>query len=252
MTRTENPTWVYVLILIICVGALRLIPQAPPVVAADNTFLYPPGTLKHFSLGYQNTMADSLWVRVIQDLTVCDQLAADADLTPYYVKHDTTLDSILTDAERRKSRCSQGWVYHMISAIVDLSPQFRSAYSVGAIMLSVLVDDKKGASDIFDRGMKVFPKDWILAYRAAYHELFEMGNLQKAASLLKIAGENGAPKWVFQLAARLYEKDGQVYLGLSVLQDALKTAQDPAHKAKIESRIAELKSKLERTPAKSQ
>ncbi|MEM7646130.1 MAG: hypothetical protein AAF203_04400, partial [Pseudomonadota bacterium] len=103
----------------------------------------------------------------------------------------------------------------------DLSPDFRTVYADGATMLSVLVDDREGAKSIFSKGVAYFPDDWEILYRAAYHELFEMKNPDRAQELLLKAGKRGAPEWVYSLSAKLLTRLGRAQFAKTILESVL-------------------------------
>lgn len=168
--------------------SLRELPQR-------ELFLSPPQEIHHIHLGYFELLADSLWLRVIQDLDFCE-------------KKDSSLP---------KSCGQQGWGYRMLNAITDLVPQFRMPYAAGSVVLSVLVGDRLGASALFEKGVKNIPKDWTIPYRAAYHYMLEDIHVERAAEMLLIAGKNGAPLWVYELAAKLYSKEGKREMVQSLL-----------------------------------
>jgi tetratricopeptide (TPR) repeat protein len=183
--------------------------KAPP-----SAFLTPPKDLQHFTFGYNESLADSLWLRLIQDIDHCEEAK----------KMDENWGAELCSVEK-------GWVFHMLDSITTITPRFRAPYSYGAITLSVVVNDKKGASQIFERALEQFPNDWPIQFRAAYHYLFEIRDFQRAAELFTLAGKNGAPPWVFLLASKLYTKAGQVEVAKAVISQLIE--QDP------ESRLAE-------------
>lgn len=140
--------------------------------------------------------------------------------------------------------CVMGWVFRMLDAITKLVPKYYIAYSVGASSLSVLVDDPLGAKVIFDRGIENFPKDWRILYRAAYHYLYELFDTDRASELLKRAGENGAPKWVFSLASRLRTEEGKLHLALIVLEDFKRNLKDKKQREKIQKKIDSFRSEM--------
>ncbi|MNL60281.1 hypothetical protein D3C87_1840790 [compost metagenome] len=86
----------------------------------------------------------------------------------------------------------------------------------------------EGATKIFEKGIKAFPNDWPMLYRAAYHYLYEVGNKTRAAELLILAGKNGAPQWVYSLAGRLYSDSGKRELAEKLLEQMIIEGQDPA------------------------
>jgi hypothetical protein len=181
-----------------------LIYQTHRDVALENRlpFIPPPKEIRLFHFGYAETMADVLWIRVLQDFFVCDRPLDHFAATP-------------------KGVCENSWVFNMLDLITDLAPKFGMPYFYGATVLSVITNDREGARIIYEKGLKELPQAWDIAYRAAYHYLIELKNKERAAELLVQAGKNGAPGWVFSLAGRLYSEEGQAFLAKSVLSSAL-------------------------------
>ena len=231
-------TYALLLLAAVCVVLLKPTPRPNPPGALT---LAPPEQLKHFTFGYNENAADGLWLRVIQDIDVCD--AHSKTGTKAVTKNilQQTKGEILAP-----SQCDRGWVYRMLDGITELTPRFVAAYTYGAVILSVVVDDREGARLLFEKGVRQFPKKWQIAYGAAYHYLYESQDPKRAAELLVQAGQNGAPPWVFALAARLYTRAGQAFLGQSVLEQALKqeTDQEGKNAVRIRQRLDEINSVL--------
>ncbi len=208
-----------------------------------SILLTPPSELRYFTLGYNESVSDSLWIRAIQDLDLCEQSKAD-------VNGSAKEPSESQKQQTLPSRCNKGWVYRMLDSISELTPKFRSPYLYGSIALSVIVDDREGATAIFEKGLKHFPKDWKLAYQGAYHYIWEVRDERRAADLLIQAGKNGAPDWVFALAAKLYAKDGRALLARTVLEDALQNVDDPESESalRIKKRLNEINKQLAEMP----
>lgn len=145
----------------------------------------PPSSLQYFTFGNREVMADLFWIRAIQDFDYCEEKLAE-------------------------QLCKgNGWLAKTLLLITDLSKHFRMAYSAGGIALTVIISDYAGASLLFDKGVVNLPNDWVIAYKAAYHALFEEQNKGKAAELMAKAAQNGAPEWVYLLSTRLYTEAGK-------------------------------------------
>lgn len=187
-----------------------------------NTLIYPPADMKYFTLGYRLTTADLLWLRVLQDFDVCDQVAPKSRQEP------------------GQARCNRGWVFSVIDTITELDPKFKVAHVTGADLLSIAVDDREGARLIYEKSISRFPDDFQIPYRASYHYLFEVKQPKRAAELLIEAGRRGAPPWVFSLAARLYSREGQAALAESVLKSTLEEGRAGIFKDYIEKRYRQV------------
>ena len=201
-------------------------------VVKSTTYLAPPEQLKRLSFGYGENLADGLWLRTIQDCDVCEQ--ARAGQAPHVAQ-----DIFSGQAAIGASKCDRGWVYRMLDGATELAPRFRILYSLGAVMLSVMVDDREGARLLFEKGLKAYPNDWMIAFRAAYHYMYEIGDLSRAADLLVIAGRNGGPPWAFSLAAKIHTKKGQAFLARPILEEALSRAPDAATQERLKQRLKE-------------
>ena len=175
-----------------------------PQIDYKQKLISPPQKLEYFSFGFQASLADSLWIRAIQDFDYCENSLA-------------------------KHHCEgNGWLFHMLDTITNLAPDYQIVYRTGALALTVLVSDYQGASKIFDKGVILYPSDEHLLYRAAYHALLEEKNSPKAASLLIQAARAGGNPWFYSLAARLYSDSGKKDLAMALYKDLEKSNADKA------------------------
>ena len=198
-----------------------------PVSRSHTAFLIPPRHLKEFAFGYTEVFADSLWLRVIQDFDHCENNTGERKQGPI---NCASMD--------------KGWVYHMLDGITELAPRFRAAYIHGGTILSIVLNDKEGARLIYERALKNYPQDWSLEYRAAYHYLYELNDPTKAADLLVQAGKDGAPRWVYSLAARLLSESGKDLLGKSMLESVIAANPDASFTPRLKQRLDEINQKL--------
>jgi tetratricopeptide (TPR) repeat protein len=191
----------------VCLGAVLITASlffSPQPAVEKRALIAPPPHLEYFSFGFQAIIADNLWIRSIQDFDFCETPVA-------------------------KLRCKDNsWLYQMLDAITNLSPDYLAAYADGGISLSVIVNDSKGASKIFDKGVKVFPKDFPLLYRAGLHAYYDEKDKAKAADLfLKAARVQGLDgTWLYSLATRLYADSGQKDVALQLYNQMEKEGLD--------------------------
>lgn len=165
-------------------------------VTSIQEYIAPSPSLRYVHFGFKYLLSDLLWLRAVQDLDYCE-----------------TKDVL-------KNCTGKVWLFEVLNLATLLDPWYRMAYSGGAMGLSVVVSDIKGASTIFDRAIAHYPHDWGILYKAAYHAVYEEKNKRKGARLLEQAARSGAPEWVFALASRIYSEQGEKELGLRILMDA--------------------------------
>lgn len=153
--------------------------QKPLSLTEGRALISPPPQLEYFSFGFQMPLADSLWVRALQDFDFCENLLA-------------------------KNLCvGNGWLSRMLDTLTNLAPDYDVVYRAGGLALTVLVSDYPGASRLFDKGVMVFPNDHKLLAVAGYHAMIEEKNNEKAAGLFVRAAKAGGVDWYYSLATRL-------------------------------------------------
>jgi hypothetical protein len=161
----------------------------------QRALIAPVPQMQYFHFGFNEVIADSLWIRAIQDFDYCEkQLAGNL--------------------------CKgNGWLFKMLDTVTDLSPHFRMPFATGGIALSVIISDIEGASKLFDKAELVFPYEWAIMYRAAFHSIYEEKNPDKAARRLILSAQHGGGEWFYALAARMYTEAGKKELGERLYQD---------------------------------
>ena len=209
--------------------------------------LHPPEKyLKHFTLGYNDALADSLWLRWIQDSSECGKNLIKRELFDqrYKIKDLNLVLNKEKISYLKKDVCDKGWGYHMIDGITDLSPQFKIAYTAGVNHLSIISNDHEGARLIIEKAMSVFKKDWRIFFFASYLYLYELQQPKKARNYIYKAIQLGAPSWMNSLAARLFHKTGGLEVALIILNNYLKKVENKKERKKIIQRIYDLKKEL--------
>lgn len=187
----------------------------PKEIAEKRVLIAPPPHLEYFSFGFQPVIADNLWVRAIQDFDYCGNQIA-------------------------KLRCqNNSWLYQMLEAITNLSPDYLTAYAEGGVSLSVIVNDSEGASKIYAKGVRVFPKNFPLLYRAALHAYYDEKNMTKAADLFlraaRVQGLEGS--WLYSLATRLYTDGGKKEVAIRLYREMEKEGLDEAYLKRMREKL---------------
>lgn len=202
----------------------------------------PPEQVELFHFGFKDALADSLWLRWIQDNDICQTYLKPVEQVSEPVNAD---EHELMKVPRYKI-CDNSWGFKMLDAVTKLSPKFDMPYLTGGPTLAILIEDFPGATVIFERGLANFPNDWNLLYRAAFHWQYDLKDIPKAAELLIRCADAGGPIWLRSTAARLYELEGQAELGLRVLEEYRKTIPEDRVEALkvVDKRIADWKERL--------
>ena len=208
----------------------------------ENYLNPPPKYMEWFHFGFRESMADSLWLRWIQDADFCQVYGNSiTDLSGTQASKANPTDLAVNPRHRI---CDDSWAFKMLDAITRLAPKFKMPYLAGSILLAVLIEDYKGADILFDRAIEQFPDDWQILYRASYHKLFDNHDYKAGADLLLRASQLGAPPWLKMLAARSYSRAGQAELGIKILEDLKKTLKEKAQIEGVNKRIAEIKARM--------
>jgi len=231
----------HVLLIVAIFGAAVFAQSRTVLPPPSRQFLKPPENIKYFTFGYNDMMASVLWLRLVQNFDYCENgRFTEADyVQPTKPTGKERLQGIL-ERKMHPSKCHLGWVYSMLDVISDIQPHFQLVYETGATFLSVAVDDREGARRIYEKGLLVYPNDWQLLFKAAYHYVWEMQNPGRAAELYIRAGKNGAPQWVVSFAGALYTRVGQAHLAKIILEDAIKKNPEGRYAPRIKERLDEV------------
>lgn len=181
----------------------------------------PPEEVEYFHFGFKETLADLFWLQFIQHAFDCSKYK-----------------------DPKGEHCSPRWGYKVLKAASRLSPGFEVLYVHGASQLSVLLNDSKGAAEIFEKGLQHIQKSWLIPYRAAYVYMEELKENARAAELMNLAAQKGAPFWARSLASKLYGKEGRWELTLQILSELYTEAEEGAWKRDLQKRISYAQSQL--------
>jgi hypothetical protein len=220
---------------------------------AHASLLFPPKDLKYFTLGYQEIVADILWIRSLQDIDLCGDtfslknkaVKSPAQKPTYEILNKDKIKDT-TSAQFVEAKCQDGWSSQMLDAVTELAPRFKMPYLVGGTILSVVVHDDEGAAKIFKKGVERFPDDWTMSYRAAYHFMESLRDFKTASELLVQAGKHGAPKWVFALAAKIQTHLGQALLAKPILEEAIAADPDSGWAITLKDQLKEVNQIIEK------
>lgn len=244
MNRKFRPNFLLVILVFVGYAIIWLSVEAAHTNSSTSNeqrrYLNPPPEyLEYFHFGFRESMADSFWLRWIQDADNCQIYARQLERQTLDVSRQND-----PNYNPRFKLCDNSWSFKMLDVITKLAPRFKMPYVAGGITLAVLTEDYVGATTIFERGLAIYPNDWNLAYRAAFHYQFDLDDKVRAAQLLEVAAANGAPSWVSSLAAKLYTQTGQLMLGISALENYRRSITNEVALQEVDKRLEALKRKL--------
>lgn len=188
-----------------------------PKEQKKSDYLPPPVAIKYLTAGFKYQLADLLWLRALQDFDYCEK-------------------------KINETECKgKSWLFQTINLATEIDPGFEpSMYRAAGLALTVIISDYAGASVIFDKAVRRYPKNWNISYAAAYHALYEEKDKIKAARLYEMAANAGAPPWVYSLAGRLAIDGGEEAYSRQILEGMITTNQDEKIIKRLKDKIAEV------------
>lgn len=173
--------------------------------------ILPPAELRIATLNLDSIAADIMWVRFIQNLPD-------------------------THAEPAEGE----WLAHQLTSVVDLDPNFRSAYLNGTVLLDVLADQPCEALRILERGIERFPLDWRMRFQAGFICFSEVSDSECAVRNLRAAAASPeSPRWLPGLVGRLLVESSQTDAAIEYLRLEHERATDPRLRERFGERLQE-------------
>jgi hypothetical protein len=168
--------------------------------------------LKRVSLGYDQLVADFIWIRLIQvfgDHTVAD------------VEYD--------------------WIFRALDVVTTLDPQFVEAYEAGGLVLTVMADHVDQSNLILEKGITADLGEWKIPFLLGFNYFNFLRDYQKAALYLELATEHpGHPKWLPLLVARLHVQANAPEVALEFLVRVYENTHDAGLRQQLEIRMKEV------------
>jgi hypothetical protein len=90
-----------------------------------------------------------------------------------------------SDLDHYKKKDLNNWMYLRFNQISDLDPLFYENYLYGGLYLSIVKDDPKAASLIYDKGLLQYTTDYALLYNAGFNSYFEMADATRGLFYLE-------------------------------------------------------------------
>jgi hypothetical protein len=198
------------------------------VTSAEGYHLPPPPVIRALSFGYNETVADLLWVRTIAYFA--DHLTRDRDLR-HLKRHLTN--------------------------IIALDDHFKVIYRFGAAMLMSLGErrttaDVAFAIDLLQQAHQRYPDDYNFPLSIGIYYLSDMRTTdRKQRAAWKRAGADWIARaalispnmpWLPTLAAKVYAEQGDRDVAIRRLRETYLVTPDPLMREQIAAKLRELES----------
>lgn len=186
--------------------------------AAVEDFMHLPKAeyLKTASLGYEQCLADLLWLKAIQHI-----------------------------GERKISGEGYDWIYTALDTVTTLDPKFAVVYEVGGLALTMLADKVELSNKLLTKGVENNPDYWPLSFYLGFNYLFYMKDYGQAAKYVSIASKvPGSPDYLPLLASRLYVQAQDPAYALDFLIRMYDNTKDEKIKALMAVRIKMLRAQV--------
>jgi len=168
--------------------------------------------LKVAVLGYDQLVADLLWLRVVQIV-----------------------------GEHTVTESAYDWVYHALDVITTLDPKFAYAYQVGGVTLSTLASQPAKANLLLTKGARENPEIWQLPFYIGFNDYFYLNDYKSAAeNMARAAQIPGRPDFVPKLATRLFVQAGETRTALEFLGRMAEEAKDDKVREALRLRMEEI------------
>jgi tetratricopeptide (TPR) repeat protein len=184
--------------------------------SVDNALVFAPNgqQLEVASMGFQEPVADLLWVRAV--LVFGERWGRQEDATW------TT------------------WLRRMLTAVTELDSHWHTPYQYGGLILKV-AQDVDGADDIFRHGMEAFPNDPFFPFSIGMDAYLARGDAATAADYLeRAAASPEAPPWYAAAAAAMRQRKGERRAAIEYLRGVRRSTTDPHVIADTDRQLARL------------
>ena len=177
-----------------------------------------PEALKALSFGYPFVLSSLLWLR--------------------FWHH--------TPPKKMGLHNQTSWIFLDLYTISVIDPEFLPTYTHGAMFVSVITEDRRGAEILLKRGVKQFPKNWRIRAYLAYHYQHELFDIPKAIEQYRILMQmDEVPKVLISIGASLIMRGGDFDTAEFFLRDMLRTTKSKKMRGLLEEKLEELQKRRE-------
>ena len=161
------------------------------------------------SMGYEEVVADMLWLQAIQVM-----------------------------GERKVSEAAGRWLYRAFDIMTTLAPSFVRVYEAGGLALTTLVVLPEESNRLLMKGAEHNPTEWKLPFYLGINYYFELSDDAKAAEYMAQASHvPGAPPGLAAIAANLFASAKSPQQAVDILAAAYHNTTDESAKQLLELRL---------------
>jgi hypothetical protein len=165
-----------------------------------------------FSFGFQNFLADVVWLEAVQ-------VSGNLKMTP-------------ADYDR---------LYQLLNVVANFDPKFEIPYLLGGLVLGESPLHAGEALQVLDRGKTHHPADWRFPFYMGFTHYFSVGDPEKAgAAMAEAARLPGSPAYLPGLASRMLSEARKPETAMALLETIARQENDPARRSVLERRIREV------------
>ena len=185
-------------------------------VESHIRYLPAPEVLRIGSFGYDNIVADFLWLKLIL----------------YY-------------GESRKGDHELDFFEELANTVVSLDPLYKEGYRFSALVLSQDMADPDAGIRLLERGMRVMPDDWWFPFEAGFIEYVTNMDDEKAYRWFKRAADvPGATEFPRRFAAFVASRAGDLEVSLVLYKTIAETTSDRHQRQDALEKVAELEAAI--------
>ncbi len=163
--------------------------KTPDWYSGQFTYLPSGKLLKPAALGFDEAMADGLWI-----------------------------EGMIYFADAYLEGKKYEWMGHILDIVTTLNPQFKHAYEFAGVILTKEKANIPKTLPMLEKGIKQFPDEWRLNIYAALAQLKWDSNYVKAAEYVKgLSKRDDIPSYTKTIYATFLNRGGEKQISLAFL-----------------------------------
>lgn len=211
----------FILALVFCLtglffSSLNMEKRYPPVIIEDMLYLPSGKFLKGVALGFDEMVADLLWIKALA----------------YFGGHAATDQDY-------------SWLSHILDIVTTLDPFFQYPYEFGGVILATEIGDVDKSNLLLEKGMKNVPETneryWYFPFFLAFNHMYYKDDYKTAAHFLEMASKfPQSPDYLPLLVSRLYADADSPEIAITFLDEMIKSTEKPELKEQLKLRLNEV------------